>query len=227
MLPNLPQKIEAYDAGVAEDEHHRYRSWEYCYRFFQEAGPHGLRERRDTAALQLGFYLASCGMYRGSSFLLQRAYTVHLGVIDVLTHPDLAVLWQRKPSGKTSDAALIAPLLGLVSALRDAYAPFGQATDTLITKVILGTVSVLPACDRFFIDGFKLSGLSYSAVNRRFIDRVFLLCFENRVELEASRSRIERSRGIHYPMTKLLDMYFCQVGYEASPEFRSSRLRRK
>ncbi len=226
-LPNLRQKIEAYDTGVAEDQHHRYRSWEHCYRFFQEAGPQGLRERHDIAALQLGFYLASWGMYRGSSFLLQRAYTVHLGVVSVLTDPDHAALWQRTPCGKASDAALAAPLLRLVSALRDAYAPFGRATDTLITKVILGTVGALPACDRFFIDGFKLSGLPYTAANRRFVDRVLLLCSENRVELAACRSRIDRSRGIHYPMTKLLDMYFWQVGYEASPEFLTSRLRRR
>jgi hypothetical protein len=33
--------------------------------------------------------LASWGMYRGSSFLLQHAHTVHLGVIDLFVAPRL------------------------------------------------------------------------------------------------------------------------------------------
>jgi hypothetical protein len=36
---------------------------------------------KDAAALQLGFYLASWGMYRGSSFLLRRWSTVHVVVV--------------------------------------------------------------------------------------------------------------------------------------------------
>lgn len=52
----------------------RYRSWEYCYEYF-------LRDRQQIdikdACLNLAFYLASWGMYRGSSFLLQQDYIIH------------------------------------------------------------------------------------------------------------------------------------------------------
>jgi hypothetical protein len=41
-----------------------------------EISPKGISGDRDHAALQLGFYLASWGMYGGSSFLLQYDYTV-------------------------------------------------------------------------------------------------------------------------------------------------------
>lgn len=34
----------------------------------------------DYLSLQLAFYLASWGMYRGSSFLLQKYYRVHIHV---------------------------------------------------------------------------------------------------------------------------------------------------
>jgi len=46
-----------------------------------------LRERRDPdgSALQLAFYLASWGMYRGSAFLLQKDCRIHrLAVREVL-----------------------------------------------------------------------------------------------------------------------------------------------
>ena len=35
----------------------------------------------DYLSLQLAFYLASWGMYRGSSFLIQKDYRVHIPVV--------------------------------------------------------------------------------------------------------------------------------------------------
>lgn len=62
------------------DENGRYRSWEHCYSHFIKA-----RESKevdyDYLSLQLAFYLASWGMYRGSSFLLQKDYKVHIPVV--------------------------------------------------------------------------------------------------------------------------------------------------
>ena len=55
-----------------------------------------LSDQRDEAAIQLAFYLASWGMYRGSSFLLQRAYSVHLGVIEHLAAPRIWSLWEAE-----------------------------------------------------------------------------------------------------------------------------------
>lgn len=59
------------------DENGRYRSWEHCYSHFIKA--RGSQEiDYDYLSLQLAFYLASWGMYRGSSFLLQKDYKVHI-----------------------------------------------------------------------------------------------------------------------------------------------------
>lgn len=69
---SIAQLIRAYHGDLAGDEHHRYRSWEHCYRFFRRAGAAEISNQRDHAALHLGFYLASWGMYRGSSFLLKQ-----------------------------------------------------------------------------------------------------------------------------------------------------------
>lgn len=82
MIPAIHEKIEAFASDMAE-EHHRYRSWELCYNYFHQNTIDAVALDRDRAALELGFYLASWGMYRGSSFLLQHAYTVHRGAIDV------------------------------------------------------------------------------------------------------------------------------------------------
>lgn len=88
-------------------EHHRYRSWEHCYRYFHKFTSIEIAEDREHAALQLGFYLASWGMYRGSSFLLQCDYTVHLAVIDKLLEPQFAVLWTQEFGQGHDDKGLV------------------------------------------------------------------------------------------------------------------------
>jgi hypothetical protein len=67
-VPSIHEKIQAYYGGMT-GAHHRYRSWEHCYLYFHRSPPKALAADRDHAALQPGFYLASWGTYRGSSFL--------------------------------------------------------------------------------------------------------------------------------------------------------------
>lgn len=211
---NIAEKIGAYHGSLADDEHHRYRSWEHCYGFFRRMPPAEVAKQRDEAALQLGFYLASWGMYRGSSFLLQHAYTVHLGAVDRLVAPQCLPLWEKEFGAEPVDVSLVATVLATIQEVREAYSPFGQPTDTLVTKVILGTIGCLPACDRYFIEGFKSRGFSYSYLNARFVQRLLEFCRSNQSELLAEQVRIERQSGIRYPIMKLVDMYFWQIGYE-------------
>jgi hypothetical protein len=212
---SIQQRIQVYHGDIERDGHHRYRSWEHCYAFFHRNAPENLVAQREAAALQLGFYLASWGMYRGSSFLLQHAYTIHFGVIDVLARPEFTPLWETDFGATKEDACLTPVIMSAVQAVHEAYTPFGQPTDTLVTKVILGTFGCLPACDRYFISGFKLQGFQYSYLNPRFIERVRLFCLEYLPALRSEQLRIADRTGSHYPLMKLVDMYFWQIGYEA------------
>ena len=211
---DLHQKIAAFHNRVVADPHHRYRSWEHCYCFFRARTPAALIADKDAAALQLGFYLASWGMYRGSSFLLQRSYTVHVGVVERLASVKFSTLWDTEIGAGSSDVQVIPTILAAVEEVRTAYKPFGNASDTLATKVLLGTLGCLPACDRFFIDGFKKSGQKYSYLNSRFVERVIGFCTEHGGELRKQQARIDKLAGMRYPLMKLADMYFWQIGYE-------------
>ena len=214
----IHQKVVAYHGALAGDPHHRYRSWEHCYSFFRRTTPSGIADHRDMAALQLGFYLASWGMYRGSGFLLQRAYTVHLGVVDCLATPRFALLWERDVGAEAEDFGLIPIILAAIDAIRHAYRPFGEPTDTLVTKVILGTFGCFPACDRFFVDGFRRVGFQYSSLNEGFIEGILRFSHDNISDLRHEQARIEASSGVRYPLMKLVDMYFWQIGYEAGQD---------
>jgi hypothetical protein len=191
----IPQRVGAYFGGLEADKHHRYRSWEHCYQFFREFRRQEPGSDRRIAALQLGFYLASWGMYRGSSFLLQRDFTVHLDAIDCIMDREFAPLWDSEFGSGVNDAALVPIVLSAINAIREAYSSFGQPTDTLVTKILLGTIGCLPACDRYFINGFKERGFSYSYLNEPFAKRLLAFCADNLAELRDEQARIESACG--------------------------------
>jgi len=222
---SIHRAIAAFCASGA-GEHHRYRSWEHCYRYFRQARSEGLTADRGNAALQLAFYLASWGMYRGSSFLLQHTYTVHRSVIDVIAERRFNDLWAADFGASETDDRFIPLVLELIVDLKQAYKPFApatgsaQPTDALITKIILGTLGCLPARDRYFNDGFKTAGFRYSSLDDNFIRCVLSFCNKHRGEFEKERRLIEQRSGIHYPLMKLVDMYFWQIGYQLDMEAR-------
>ena len=207
----LGQTIDTYYEQGVRDPDGRYRSWEHCYGFFREHC-RDLLQADNTAALQLGFYLASWGMYRGSSFLLQRTYTAHRPVIHALASPQFSNLWQRDVGTHDDDGELAVTIMALVESVKASYERFGKPTDTLATKVLLGTVGCLPACDRFFIQGFRAQGYPYSCLNGRFVERIIRFCIDNRLELAQLQSMIIDRGGPRYPLMKLVDMHFWQIG---------------
>ena len=84
-----------------------------------------------------------------------------------------------------------------------------------MTKVILGTFGCLPACDTYFIAGFRGAGLGYSYLNAKFIKKLLAFSREHLAEFRAEQATIRDHSGADYPLMKLVDMYFWQLGYEA------------
>lgn len=88
-------------ASHINDKDHRYKSWEYCYDYFQGADKRKLKnsdKELDYAALMLSYYLASWGMLRASS-LLEHTYTLQKGLILSL----LDFIWEKLPKGGDSN----------------------------------------------------------------------------------------------------------------------------
>lgn len=221
---DIEARIQSYFGELERDAQHRYRSWEHCYRFFQQATPAGLAKRRHEAALQLGFYLASWGMYRGGSFLLQRDYTVHLGAVDCLCDPQWSPLWRGEFGADNGDYEKVDQVVELRRRLGAAYSDFGNPSDTLATKIMLGTVACSPACDRYFVGGFKSKGYQFSAFNRQFLGRIVQFCRLNESALRRAQAVVEKSVGMRYPLIKLVDMYFFQLGIDAGVTASSHRV---
>jgi hypothetical protein len=130
----------------------RYASFDYCFNYFQSFREAG--RTRDLAApaqvemscLQLGFYLASWGMLRASSFLFQHSLAVYEPVVRAISGMDRAV-WEVDADCYTD--ANLSILLGSSKAIRDAFGSGNRPSDALVTKVMLGVFGNVPAYDSF------------------------------------------------------------------------------
>lgn len=76
--------IRTYFNETVKDSHGRYLSWQHCYNAFILNRSNVDENTFDYLALYLAFYLASWGMYRGSSFLLQKDYKVHIPIVKII-----------------------------------------------------------------------------------------------------------------------------------------------
>ena len=83
MVDRIIEAANSFYKELQEDKNARFRSWEHCYKNFHDAR-NKVAVDYDYLCLQLAFYLASWGMYRGSSFLLKKDYKVHEPVVKEL-----------------------------------------------------------------------------------------------------------------------------------------------
>jgi len=66
---DIETAVNKYKSQSNPDD--RYTSFDYCYNYFRTTND--LTQDIEKSCLVLGFYLASWGMFRGSSFLLQKS----------------------------------------------------------------------------------------------------------------------------------------------------------
>ena len=57
-------------------------------------------------------------------------------------------------------------------------------------------------------------GREYSYLNAKCLERILAFCRDNLRELRGEQENIERVGGMRYPLMKLADMYFWQIGFE-------------
>ena len=209
-----------YDDARA-NENGRSRSWEHCYRVFRDARTDPSPDC-DYLSLHLAFYLASWGMYRGSSFLLQKDYKVLSPVVEEVLKPEYDCLFGVACADlrKLEVQAMLTNARNYIAdyfdPIRDEVAGRKVASNVspvLITKILMGTLGCVPAYDRFFQDGvatYKVTTQEYSLESVRKLAK-FYEAHNDRLE-EARRGM--RTDDLIYPQMKLLDMGLWQVGFE-------------
>lgn len=198
----------------SKTKNHRYKSWEHCYRHF------GSISNRDTSCLHLAFYLASWGMYRGSSFLLQKDYQFFEPVVNHL----LGYQFLRGISIEAATRTLedtgkkIIKLKNELQRIITHQAGdkrIGPVSEILISKIMLGTLGCVPAYDRFVRAGLKAEGLRHLSFTEKSFKELISFGADKKDEIREIK-RVTHKNGLEYPDMKILDMYFWQLGKNKS-----------
>lgn len=240
VCPNIPtmtadtatQLIRDYFNETVKDPHGRYMSWRHCYTAFSKNRNITDEKTMDYLALQLAFYLASWGMYRGSSFLLKKDYTVHIPVVMIIQEQRYNPLHGISAEELCKKCNLNL-LNDIAIRIRKCYAEetsafrgkVNHATDTLVTKILLGTLGCVPAFDRYFISSVKKNHVAKGTFNVSAVCSVARYYCNNFDIFEELRCELSKC-GVEYPPMKLMDMCFWQDAYIEDLRQRQLLLRR-
>jgi len=209
--------IEKYLSGITTDEFHRYKSWDNCFQAFS------VSKQTDIQVLELAFYLASWGMYRGSGGLLQKNHLIHKGAVDIVyskTNQKLKCIQTAEIKRENIKATLavkdeLAKHYSSIFFTKGADKPKPiSPTDTLLSKIMLGTLGCVPAYDRYFIVGLKEMKMENTGFNEASLNELFNFIDKNKKEIDQIQKLITAKTQRHYPLMKILDMYFWQIGYD-------------
>lgn len=217
---NVQAYMESEDGrGTGRQPDDRFASFDYCFNYFQSFRAQNRlaeicsTENLEKSCLQIGFYLASWGMLRGSTFLLNKSARFYEQLLRTIVELDTR-LWDVDVDSYSP--ANIALLLESGEAIRKALGTTRWASDTLVTKIMLGIFGNTPAFDSLFGDGLGLRTFS-----RRSLDRVaeFYQCHKPVIdEYAASIRTLDFVTGTDttrlYTKAKIIDMVGFMEGYQ-------------
>lgn len=212
---------------LKNDKNGRYRSWEHCYSEFYNARDKTADDNYiDYLSLHLAFYLASWGMYRGSSFLLQQDYKVHIPVVVEILNPRYDKL-QGISCAELKKGENLDLLKQLECFMKNYYDNIrkklserelkNELSNTLITKILMGTLGCVPAYDRYFIDGIKKHHISTGNYNPGSLLKLIDF-YETNAQIFEPIIHKMKIGSIPYPEMKLLDMGFWQIGFDSDTQ---------
>ncbi len=232
-MSKITENVERFYNSINSIPDHRYKSWEHCYNFFKKIKDKKLTlEELDLAQLHLAFYLASWGMYRGSSFILQKDYTIFKKLVETVLSKEYIPLWEieknldkKEELSKSFSKLYLEIKLELknirlslnkhpdLDKTKRYLNEIDDVSPTLITKILLGTIGCIPAYDRFFIKGLENSNIQKKFnPNKSFLELINFYS-QHKEELDSLKHKFKG-----YSTMKILDMYFWIQGYENDEE---------
>jgi hypothetical protein len=162
---DIERNIKKYLENINHTE--RYASFDYCFNYFQSFRERncisGISDPENTqeSCLQLGFYLASWGMMRGSTVLIRKSAKYLQPLIELIASLD-GKIWTIDANDYSEEniLKLLECREEIKKALQEHCLPSDSApTDVLVTKIMLGVFGNVPAFDTFFCKGFGIRTL--------------------------------------------------------------------
>lgn len=157
-------------------------------------------------------------MYRGSSFLLSYDYKVHTGAVKIILDEKYDILFDI--DCKELNSNLFAEkLFALRDELDEYYKTLrginvkSEISETLLSKIIMGTSGCVPAFDTYLCKGMKIYKMDKYHFNKHSIKLLLKFYKDNYEKLEEIRSTKHiRDTNILYTQMKILNIRFWQMG---------------
>ena len=201
-----------------DDPNGRYMSYDHIRSAFIKYRKD--ESKHDYLTLELFAYLASWGMLR-NSFLQQKDYLFSRPVIEVLCNDKYDCLLYFNPFAEDSDK-YVPLMLDLIDAIKKCYLGhtyigegenpvnvIDRVSDTLISKIILGTFGCTVAYDTYVCKGLKNIGFS-NILGAKSLYQLISFAKANSSQI---KQQLERLNELYTPM-KIVDMYFFEKGFE-------------
>lgn len=207
--------IEDFKSKSKPDD--RCTSFDYCYNYFRSTSD--LNKDIEKSCLVLGFYLASWGMFRGSSFLLQHSVKHLQRTIEYINTLDKSV-WTIDVDNYTEEN--IKTIISIYKEIKERLILNGNTDLTLITKVLLGVFGFIPAFDTYFCDTFRAISerqCGFRKVNKISMGFIHNFYQENKQSIDILSTKTfttdfltGEKTNINYPKAKIIDMYGFNAG---------------
>jgi len=199
----------------------RYASYDYCSNYFRPKTGVCITDDMEKSCLALGFYLASWGMYRGSSFLLNKSAHVYVPLIEYLSTLDDSI-WEIDAHSLVQNSE---ELIDIYGHIRSRLIPSRSTHIVLTTKIMMGIFGSVPAFDSFFVLAFKeifKGRCAFSSFNKVSLSCIeeFYLANQESIDFEAHKIKTLNfdggTKGHSYTRAKVIDMYGFTKGLEIS-----------
>lgn len=196
----------------------RYASFDYCFNYFQEfKNKEEISNKKNiqNSCLHLAFYLASWGMLRGSSFLLQKSIKFYEKLVEYISKKDIE-FWKIDVDSYSEEN--IEKLLDCYNDIKKILSGDGKykVSDTLITKIMLGVFGNVPAFDSYFKDGSGLKTLNKESLGEiyNFYKNHKEVISEEAIKIKTFDFCNEVKSNRSYTVAKIIDMIFFIEGYK-------------
>ena len=168
MAFNFNKYVNDFVGKYKGDVNGRYKSYDHCRKCFLDNKDNPAMY--DLITLYLYAYLASWGMLR-NSFLLQKDYLFNKPVVKILCEKKYSKLVDFDPFDSKAKTNLNL-IMELKEEIRNCYIgktfsspktrdtiTINNVTDTLVSKIILGTLGCVPAYDKFLVNGLRKNNI--------------------------------------------------------------------
>ena len=210
---NITEIVQEFHTKLKQNE--RFSSFDYCYNYFKTTSD--LKFDIEKSCLELGFYLASWGMYRGSTMLLQKSVRFLIPTIEYIASLDRS-FWSIDIDVYNDEN--IDKILTIKNNLVERLNLKQHQDVALTTKIMLGVFGFIPAFDSYFCNTFRKIAngkCGFRSVNKESLKFIQMFYENNKeiinsIDIKTFDFTTGKKTNMKYPKAKIIDMYGFQIG---------------